>query len=141
MKRFVIVVLLVIMPLPALAQAGKTVKRLGVVGLLGGAGLAVYGVVSGSETVAHYGPNPNCLTTGNVIVASVACSGTLTAAVAAVAPPARGETSVVAQTVTYSQERATNWKIAGPAIAASGTGALLAAAWGADSDLPEKKKP
>lgn len=136
-------------------SSGKKMVWVGVGSLAGGAALAVFGAMSGKETVTRYtgtAANPNCVTTGTGSVSATAC--TVATIVAVTVPvvtatggtlvpsnppgggtsstplPAPGNTSIIpvvaTSSFTTSTERcAANWKIIGPAIGVAGAGAFL----------------
>ena len=153
MKPIAFALLFFILPVTARSQdqspqqrrsSGKKIQWLGVGSLLGGAGLAVFGAVSGKETVTHFSstPNANCTSVQNASASAVACvvfAGAIPVAggsgSAPLAPPSSpGGSSTPLSVITLStpalitteERRTVNWKIVAPAIGAASAGAFLA---------------
>jgi hypothetical protein len=125
MKTFLIALLLLLMPFKAVAQnqteqhsKAKKLEWIGIGALAGGVAGTVIGIATGKATqeVARY---QLCSTLQSSSSTPSTCVTFLTGSTTQVA------TTTGTFTLSTQQHRATNWKIAGPAIGAAGAGALL----------------
>jgi hypothetical protein len=128
MKSFLVALFLLLTPFNALAQnppeqhsKAKKLEWIGIGALAGGISGTVIGIATGKSTqeVFTYLQSGTCSTFQSSSSTASTCVTFVTGSTTQV-----GTTT---GTITFStqQHRATNWKIAGPAIGAAGAGALM----------------
>jgi hypothetical protein len=128
MKPIIAGLLLLLTPMAALAQhqqhsTAKKLEWIGIGALAGGVGATVAGVTRKREVpTATFMPNTSCAAFPAMTCVPVVTGTTTVIMPAGTMQVGTGTGSFVLST---QQHRATNWKLAGPAIGAAGAGALM----------------
>src|SRR5579884_1525579 len=128
--KFLIALVLVLLPFNAVAQSqsSSTAKKLEWIGI----GAVAGGVAAVVVGITRHQDAPIIIALSNVPCSAVSASATCLTLLAGssgitLMPPGTMQSGTMSGSVVFSnqQQRATNWRITGPAIGAAGAGILL----------------
>jgi hypothetical protein len=141
MKPVALAVLIALVPATAMAQnpqsSGKKMKWIALGSIIGGATFGAFAAFTGNKqpTATNTSAFSQCtsppITSSSSAITQVCIVGTPTAPAIGNAPTTiqmtfgAGSVRTSALTLANSQQRTTNWKLAGPAIGATSVGAFL----------------